>query len=340
VLAGAVRTALLEKYGCTFDKLRGRSDFTAAVAELWPRHAWIGKVAFAGPWFARWNSGQESPEVLVPAPASLHQQGKKGEGKRLHRLRPLASDLPGWDVSQHHGLRPLWLPRRDATEPAQGFLTGKGLAAFLRAGDGEVPFDTLVKQADLFEHDLRTGIRVEADRLTAQDSQIYGVSFLAPRWDVHTSVEVGLYAELFLPDDAPDDALAGVTVLALGGEGRRARVVVLPAHFDPWPKTEASSRKALVLLTTPLPAGKGWAQPWLPPLLSRYTLVAAAVPSPLAVSGWDLARNGPKPTRFAAPAGSVFFLDQPADDLPASLANGDDAPLGWGRYVKGEWTHA
>jgi CRISPR-associated protein Cmr3 len=124
--------------------------------------------------------------------------------------------------------------------------------------------------------------------------------------------------------------------VALGGEGR-ARLAVLPAAFDPWPKTTPSGHNTLLLLTTPLPAGKDWPQPWLPPALANR-LAAAAVPNPLAVSGWDLARNGPKPTRFAAPAGSVFFLDAPADDLPASLADPDDAPLGWGRFLKGEWT--
>jgi CRISPR-associated protein Cmr3 len=352
VLAGALRTALLEKYGCAFDRLRGRTDFAEAVAEIWPQHAWIGKVRFAGPWFACWNADKEQrPEVLVSAPASLHQ-GKKGEGSQLYRLRPPPCDPPGWVRSQHDDLRPLWLATRDTTEPAQGFLIGEGLRAFLRSSDSEVPYETLVKPARLYDHDLRTGIRVEADRLTAQESQIYAISFLAPRWHIgdaaheHPFTEVGLYAEVFLPDDAPADALSGLSAVALGGEGRRARLAVLPAEFDPWPKgavADASGSegadKTLVLLTTPLPTGKGWARPWRPSLLDNH-LVAAAVPAPLVVSGWDLARNGPKPTRFAAPAGSVYFLDGPADDLPESLADNDDAPLGWGRYLKGAWTDA
>ena len=35
----------------------------------------------------------------------------------------------------------------------------------------------------------------------------------------------------------------------------------------------------------------------------------AASGSPVAVSGWDVARGGPRRTRFAVPAGSVYFVE-------------------------------
>jgi len=70
--------------------------------------------------------------------------------------------------------------------------------------------------------------------------------------------------------------------------------------------------------------------------------VAAAVPGHVAFSGWDLARRGPKPTRFAAPAGSVYFLEGSVGTtaVEGSLANPADAVLGWGAFVEGVWNHA
>jgi CRISPR-associated protein Cmr3 len=63
------------------------------------------------------------------------------------------------------------------------------------------------------------------------------------------------------------------------------------------------------------------------------------VPGALAVSGWDLARGGPKPNRFAAQAGSTYFLDQPLDPWPGTLSDRPrDQQQGWGCYLKGVWT--
>ncbi|MCL4203600.1 MAG: hypothetical protein KJ000_13940 [Pirellulaceae bacterium] len=59
----------------------------------------------------------------------------------------------------------------------------------------------------------------------------------------------------------------------------------------------------------------------------------------VAVSGWDLARGGPKPNRFAAQAGSTYFLNEPLHPWPETLSDNDrDAQQGWGCYLKGVWT--
>jgi CRISPR/Cas system CMR-associated protein Cmr3 (group 5 of RAMP superfamily) len=57
------------------------------------------------------------------------------------------------------------------------------------------------------------------------------------------------------------------------------------------------------------------------------------------VSGWDLARCGPKPARFAAAAGSVYFLHQLPTNLPEVLSDlKEDRQQGWGCYAQGVWT--
>ena len=89
-------------------------------------------------------------------------------------------------------------------------------------------------------------------------------------------------------------------------------------------------------------------------------MIAAAVPKPLPVSGWDLAGNAheaqmegrtgavrgrPRPTRFAVPAGAVYFWKRGrksvADPVPAPLASLCDKPAdaaaGWGLTLSGTW---
>jgi CRISPR-associated protein Cmr3 len=68
-------------------------------------------------------------------------------------------------------------------------------------------------------------------------------------------------------------------------------------------------------------------------------IAGAAVAEGIPVSGWDLARGGPKPTRFAVPAGSVYFLDEFMTDAIDNLSEGEDDLLaGYGCCLKGVWT--
>lgn len=333
-LAGAIRTALLRQVGCDFARMKGAATFLDAVQRsCGPEGRWIGQVAIRGPWLARGGAQKGCIDVLVPTPAILHQ-AKRGTGKNdgpepLHRLEPLpAVRLPGWaPFSDLGGLRPLWLKHLNPTEPAEGYLTSQGLTRFLR---GEpVTTEDVVPSDALFGLDYRTGIGIAPDRLVAEESQIFGRGFLALK------DKVFLYAEVELPRDAPGGVcLDQLATLPLGGEGRHVVLRHLPAPFT-WPGVEpAGHRKPLVLLTTPCPFQAGWR----PRGLDDH-LVAAAVPDSVAFSGWDLARGGPKPARFAVPAGSVYFLESLPNNWAQTLAEtGEERLQGWGCCLKGVWT--
>lgn len=329
--AGAIRTALLRSAGCDFRRLGAAMSsggtFAEAVEQSCPgEFHWIGMFRARGPWLARQQSDHEKPEVLVPVPAVLHK-GKRNTSV-CHRFNPLpAGELPGWKPSgDQDGLRPLWLKELDPTEPAEGYLTPKGLDQFLR---GEVPAaKDFVPASELFALDFRTWIGISPDRLVAEDSQIFGRGFLALKPGVL------LYGEIVLPDSAADSPIGEFSPLPLGGEGRNVLVERLPSPYE-WPSSQpmGGKQKPLVLLTTPCPFQAGWK----PTSLADH-LVAAAVPGSLAFSGWDLARGGPKPTRFAVPAGSVYFLEQAPSDWPCSLAESEDERRqGWGCYLTGVW---
>ncbi len=330
--AGAIRTALLRMAGCDFRRLgeamkKGETFADAVGRSTAQEFHWIGQAFVRGPWLARQNSASKELEVFVHVPAVLHQ-GKRDSSIRC-RLNPLpAGQLPGWKpAGDQDGLRPLWLKQLEPTEPAEGYLTPAGLAWFLR---GEIPAaHDFVSASELFALDYRTGIGISPDRLTAEDSQIFGRGFLALRPGVF------LYGEVVLPESADDSLADELSLLPLGGEGRNVLVERLQSPYN-WPSSQPAGdrQKPLVLLTTPCPFQAGWK----PTSLADH-LIAAAVPGSLAFSGWDLARGGPKPTRFAVPAGSAYFLESMPHDLPQSLAeNEEERQQGWGHYLTGVWT--
>ena len=145
---------------------------------------------------------------------------------------------------------------------------------------------------------------------------------------------MAFYAEVTIPDEGDPTLLEQVKSLQLGGEGRRVRSTVR-GHVYAWPEPAPAQRgqKPLLLLTTP----SCFAARWRPAALNGR-LLAAAVAGHVAVSGWDLARGGPKPNRFAAQAGSTYFLDEPLHPWPETLSENErDAQQGWGCYLKGVW---
>lgn len=325
VLAGAVRTALLEKYGCNFAKLqpemKRRGKFRPAVAAAFPEHAWIGEIGFRGPWLCRLPDEQTGLDVFLPAPATVHTR-KKGErvpgGPNVFRLQPLKEgELPGWSDKT---MRPLWLNNTIPTEPASGFINLKGLAQFLEGDDPDEV--TLFSAGKFYDHDTRTGIGIDGGKLAAAEGEIYGIRFLSLKRGV------GFYAEIDMPDGKGKEVFDGVRFLAFGGEGKRVAVRTVPKFPFPEPPTcdPAKGQKRFVLLTTPAVTSAD-GKPYYP-----KDCAAAAVNSPVAISGWDIAKGGPKPTRFAAPAGSVYFFNSTAD-VPEP-----NDEFGYGRHLQGVWT--
>jgi CRISPR-associated protein Cmr3 len=314
-LAGALRTALLRASSCDFESLaraaQAEKSFADALGEQSSHLADIASASIGGPWFLH------DQQPLVPAPASLLQD----DNDDILRLAPLRAALPGW-APERPGMLPLWTRSPTRADRITGYLTLAGVERFLR---GDVPErDQVVEAGELFEADTRTGIVVGAESLTVESGMIYSADYLAlkPR--------VGLYAELSGPETVLAEAFLDDTAITVGGQGRYIRV----RRREPvqWPRASTGGAGSLLLLTTPAPFAAGWRPAGL-------EIVAAAVPGHIAVSGWDLARSGPKPTRFAAQAGSVYFCRREAL-LGESLCEGEDALLGWGRFLQGVWDHA
>ena len=320
-VAGALRTWLLGRMGVDFAALgaaiKDGASFGEATAAQGTTIEAVGRLGIRGPWFTK------DGERLVPTPATIEVE--KDAGGKIRRLDPLADDLPGWSPLVD-GMRSLWRRTRGSARARGGYLCRMGLERFLSGG---VPHaDEIVDAGALFGFEDRVGIGVDPGTQTAGDGMIYAVRLMRPCPGVTLAVDlVGAPADL---DVCPDDD----DVLPLGGEGKRAIIRRSPGAYR-WPEAPAGTGDGrLVLLTAPAPVGG-----WQPPGLS---LVAAAVPGHVPVSGWDMARGGPKPNRFAVPAGSVYFCGEETElsDSVDSLCTGEDAAVGWGTFLDGVWSHA
>ena len=320
-VAGALRTWLLGRSGGDFAVLgaavKGGASFGEAAAAQGTTVGAISRLGIRGPWFVK------DGERLVPTPATIEVE-KDADGK-MHRLDPLADDLPGWSPPVG-GMRPLWHRSRGPARARGGYLCRAGLERFLAGG---LPHADEIVDADaLFATEDRVGISVDTTTQTAGDGMIYAIRLMRLLPGVTLGVDlVGAPEDLDVCSDDDD-------VLPLGGEARRVIIRRSP-NTHCWPKAPAEGGDGrLLLLTTPAPVG-GWRPP-------RLSLVAAAVSGHVPVSGWDMARGGPKPNRFAVQAGSVYFCDEDADlsNDSDSLCTGEDAAVGWGTYLEGVWNHA
>lgn len=354
--AGAIWASLLRAMGCNFDKIRDvyiraaenhrleESDYQAVWRQgLQEAGApeWFFSMTIRGPWLVRRRGGDRKDpsadkpdpahwELLFPMPATVFsfKKSELAERPEIWLGQPLSRNqtLPGWKPPRA-GMRPIWVSTREDVETCKGFLTAAGMQKFLQSKPSQnFNKEDFVSESELFGHDNRTGIGINPVRLTSEEHQIYAASFLALKQ------EVAFYVELHLPPEG-ESVWKSVSFLRWGGEGKQVAV----KHFDKpleFPRAvPQNGQKPLVVLTTPGIFEDGWS-----PRCLAGELVAAAVPGEVAVSGWDLVRRGPKPTRFAASAGSVYFLERLPETLSDPLS---DKPLdqqqGWGCFLQGVW---
>lgn len=315
-LAGALRTWFLKQYDCDFEllghSLREGVSFAEALSDQdsQPLSA-IAEIKFKGPWLAHLQSHKLIP--LLPVPAALRQVKNSIEIVRLSPKR----ELPGWSAPVS-GLWPMWLNTRQQLEGLTGYLSLNGLKTFL---EGDIPsIKDYFRSPDLYVFEERTGIGISSEKASSEDGLIYAVNLL------RLKAGVGFYAELELPDSLAAQLPSGSWVLPFGGEGRRV-IVSQTAELVSWPEVQpqAQQLQTLVLISPALVESQGQLEKWQPK--------AVALQPWQAVSGWDLALNGPKPLRWALPAGSVLYFDS-STTFP-TLSTGEASELGWGTYLKG-----
>jgi CRISPR-associated protein Cmr3 len=331
-LAGALRTALLGRSGFRFDEFaRHRKKMTLpdALARC-GAPPWIKTARFRGPWLAL-ARGASAVEPLLPLPAIL-SRGREQDAWSWAWPRQ-SGNFPGWRDPDR--LLPLWRRVDADAKAASVLLTLTGLAAFLEGRDP--PGEECYRIDELYGFDNRIGIGIDMHALTSAEGELYGIRLLALK-DKVRGARLCLYAEMCLGADAEQRPWFDGTPVPFGGEGRCVRAF----EINPctWPTADPTRPRGLWYLASPtfLPVRQA-SRRSLPELPG---LKAAASGAGFAISGWDVAANGPRPTRFAVPAGAVYFVEGQA--TAGNFVSGDDTQTtdellaeGWGFALQGKW---
>ncbi len=320
--AGAIRTFLLRAHDVNLKQfghhVKKYGSFDSALDDEDAPVLALKKMKMSGPWL------RKNGETLIPVPSNLRidkQRNSSDQSQPLIRLDPLQTLPTGWNCN-NSGLFPLWSYGRQSHESVSGYLTQSGLRSFLQGS--RLSLSELVTADQLYQIDRRVGIAIDPESNAASEGMIYSSGMLVLQPDVEFCGEISGDDELIAP------LLAENIILKFGGEGRS--VVISPEEDDFWPNDipldECDGR--ILLLTTPA-YFDGWKPPDVP-------CIAASVSHPEGISGWDLARGGPKPNRFMVPAGTVYFLSKDTP-IPTSLVEHHDALEGWGHFLTGNWTY-
>ncbi len=263
----------------------------------------------------RFVDGRIEPLYLPPADLVIRRKGDN----HLECVRMVPKALPSGIASSAATVWHAVLPERERTKPESGsWLTHEGWLAYRQGGEID-PTTMLVTISDLWALDTRVGVGLDPAKRSAAEGKLFTVQAVALRKRHHDKAhdcDVGFLAQI---DGA---TVPSELMLRFGGDGRAARATQVPA-IDPGPELVSrilDARRCRLILTSPgiFPSG------WLPTGTTtngagdirfelhgvRGRLVCAAVPRAEVVSGWDLANWKPKPAQRAAPAGSVYWLDE------------------------------
>jgi CRISPR-associated protein Cmr3 len=336
-LQGAIRTKVLVDKGVNlaeFAKIGERNpDPDVGYGEN------FGKLRLCGPLLMRCKDGKW--ERLIPMPADVVKVGNRYELLRPNLNLPFTTNLP--ENLPDKSLQLLWARTGERISEAKGWLPESEWERYLQ---GQAP-EQVVTSGKLFIFEPRFGIAIDADKGTTQEAMLYQARF------VRLTKETALWAEV------DGVSLNEGGFLRFGGEGRAAVYEALSQQESLRPLSQfnfaSNSNRFKVVLVTPAWFSGGW-QPkdgdWSKVFGASVHLVGAAIPRPLLLGGFDVAKGVPKPMRAFVPAGAVYFFKAEksvsfADDFaftetPDEVSRQNDnanawAQIGLGAVLIGVW---
>ncbi|ROQ92062.1 type III-B CRISPR module-associated Cmr3 family protein [Desulfosoma caldarium] len=252
--------------------------------------------------------------LYCPAPADLVITGDEEAGPEVLPLKPrkvpegLCSSyplemLPILEIKERKKLAgSVWLQLEGWKEHLQG----------------KVPQSVHVTTArQLWAVDHRLGIALDGRSRTVIKGAIYTTDAVALKADTHL-------VAVFSGSNIPTEGL-----VRLGGDGRAAEIREAHTHImeklEGFGRPQPGWRRFRMILATPglFPSG------WLPPGVDERAphrlrlnglqakLLAAVVPRPQVISGWDLAKQAPKPAQTVVPAGACYWFEVEEGDSAA-----------------------
>ena len=348
-IAGAIRSALLRNTGFDFAKLasikpreRNSNQQDPIVDNLLACGAnpEVVRANFRGPWLARKSNtlqeGSLPHDILFPFPANLKQSSDDPD-VYLTSKPVLDDSVPGWHSPS--GLCPLKFSQQPDAKADVKLLTLGGLSKYLKSFESNSEMlrfssEEVVDPKNLVHRDFRVGNRIDPQRFSTVDGELYGVGFLSLNTDARIYVEIETTADVV--EKINDQAIS------VGGEGRYSHIEV--CESCEFPAYDSTRERSLWYVATPTfldPTTSGSQDHRPVPKSSHGSVVAAASGFGIGISGWDVLRGGPKKTQFAVPAGAVYFLGGPGVPTDFIRDDGLKGALlqeGWGFAIQANWS--
>lgn len=289
----------------------------------------------------------QATDLIWPVPTDALWLENQGHVHRLNPVEPIAPTLGRVD---NEAMELLWRPIPDSgAKPmaAPRWWTGQEFHAWLAGADVPVREEGLT-----LPRRVQVRVKIRPEEKTVEEGALFSHDVMET---LDLDGEWAIGAEVELPEgDLP-------SVATLGAEWRLAQVEALPPKvFEPPSPVldafRATSKGLRLVATTPLCFANGWLpdgltekngeyRGQLPGFDQEVILRAAFVPRPIHISGWDMVKNGPKPTSRMVAPGAVYFFEradgQPFDESHARAlwlaAFGTRTAEGFGRVVPGIW---
>ncbi len=324
-LAGAVRTRSAE--------LQHGGVFPAGNEQIIEQ---ILGYRIVGPFLYNLKTGT----LLLPAPQDALFVYIDPSNEREARLTPLQPGKAFKDVRTNlpgnlQLIAPIEATRAKRHPKAPQFWNWSHLEAWLKAPHIQEQVTLGDWGLENLPLDFRMHVSISTKTRTAKAEegalfQTGGLSFARAPIEQHRAAlgEASQFALLIQTDAQPFEE--GVD--SLGGERRivfwRRAEVGLPACPEEVRQQIVEQRCGRLVLATPTFFEKGFLPSWLlnHPSGVKLRIVAAAVPRPVHISGWDYKEKAPKPTRRLASAGSVYFFE---------IIKGDEAAIK--RFIDAAW---
>ena len=309
VVAGAIRSRMLADSGIDVVQFAAGN---AVHPELGTRDL-PGSFSLACLQLARRRNGTVEPLYPVPADVVVEENLMALQARPVRLPADLASSYP-------LPLHPV-VAQASRGKPKTGlWMTEAGWKKYL---DGGLPSkEDLLEPNALWQRDPRVGIGLSSHTRSVEEGRLFTAEAAAFRLRIHgkDACDVGFFAGV-QGCTPPQEGL-----VRLGADGRAAAVHPVRGYQPPEPDWTriASDRRCRLILATPGLFPEGWLPEgrreqngeFLFELHGvRGRLLAAAAARAETVSGWDLAREAPKPAQRAVPPGSVYWLgDLEADE--------------------------
>mgnify|MGYP006271436477 CR=1 FL=1 len=298
-LYGALRSKIVGEEVDDYNKFRAGE--LGKITEVVGTPEQPGSLAID--FFALWDGDLKEPLVTIPNDIVSFKDETKAEIFSL-QLR----EVPEWLKMNYDCNFILANPKQGKVEGIKnGYLTYSELENYL---NGEEIDKTEFK----VNKEYRTGIKIDQNTGTAQESYLYSKEML------RFADEDGFYLEV----SGAQGLFPNSGLLKLGGENKVAKYAEPQQKKEKIKLTAATkeeiktSKKFKVCLTTPSIFEQGWLPAWIdkdtlsgqiPNSDLEVKLLTAAVGKHSMNSGWDVANRCPKPGYRTVPAGSVYYFE-------------------------------